>query len=136
MLYTWNKYNVVSQLYCNKYRMKERKTKQGKRHFQKICFLPKSPYLGCERMGTMERFREDISFYNICVRHRTHCPNSTSRKYCCLFAVEYAVSQWFAAVYSFWLCPSCGELTSLVSIHYCWLKETGRVIKTHHPDLV
>ena len=45
--------------------MKERKTKQGKRHFQKVYFLPKSPYLGCGRMGTMERFREDISFCNI-----------------------------------------------------------------------
>ena len=42
--------------------MKERKTKQGKRHFQKVCFLPKSPTLGHGRMGAMERSREDISF--------------------------------------------------------------------------
>ena len=131
---TTETYNVVSQLYFDKCRMKERKTKQGKRHFQKVCFLLKSPYLGCGRMGAMERFREDTSFYNICIWHRT-CPNSTSRKYCCLLAVEHAVSQRFAAVYP-WLCPSCGELTSLVSIHCCWLKETGRVIKTHHPGLV
>lgn len=120
---TTETYNVVSQLCFNKCRMKERKTKTGKRHFKRFAF---SLSLHIWDVEEWEQWRDLgrhfflLTFVLDTELVQIPLPGNTAA--CLLWSMQSANGLRCLPL----ALPSCGELTSLVSIHCCWLKETGR----------
>ena len=96
--------------------MKERKTKQGKRHFQKVCFLPKSPNLAHGRWEQWRDLGKTFHFrtFVLDTERTVQIPLPGRAAACLLWSMRSANS-----LQLFWLRPGCGGLTSLVSIR-CW----------------